>query len=403
MITELVLTELLTGMQGQNTECELEACRDFADFFPLETTREVESDDNSQAFATDSLVRLDPGLMPPRELFSLQAGELAQDFVPSSTPSSLSDALADPDAVDKPQGAVVNEKLAMPSDLSGTDEIENDFLTTQINYQKIKPLADKEPLAMQFDAPDPLSKVEPQKDNLVLPTDYQKPKPLSDKELLAVLPDKPVTEAEPKQREVLSVALDTTITQIDSMITDPSLNAPDSLMKHLTEFLNVTVTDTSTPLTISPKKPEGLQTSLYQSEDTGAAVRSFQYKPESLAHSLKIEGYTAKIKVYPPDLGQITANILIKKGMAELVLGTENMQVKQFVESHLQALRDSFTGNNLQLTDVSVHADSANDKQSFYQQQEKRQTWSDGAYLTSSLSQDKPIETQSDSVIDAWA
>lgn len=84
-----------------------------------------------------------------------------------------------------------------------------------------------------------------------------------------------------------------------------------------------------------------------------------------------LEGiYDAKIKIRPPELGEIIAQLKINKGSAELTLMTENNHVKQIVESNLPQLKQHFQQSNIDLTNVNIK--SALDGDKGYQQAEQQ-------------------------------
>lgn len=137
-----------------------------------------------------------------------------------------------------------------------------------------------------------------------------------------------------------------------------SMKTCDTTVNAMTDFFNKKLAAPETPA-IKNTDLAGAHSKL----DNAAPLLSFKYNPGSLTSSLKVDGYTARIKVYPGDLGQITAEIMVNKGMTELKLTTESLQVKHFIEAHLQPLRESFQGMNIQLGQVHVQNNSSQDRQ----------------------------------------
>jgi flagellar hook-length control protein FliK len=74
------------------------------------------------------------------------------------------------------------------------------------------------------------------------------------------------------------------------------------------------------------------------------------------AASIAKEVYDAKIKIYPPELGQVTAKLRVDKNGTELTILTENARVKEIVEANLAQLRQNFQQADIHLTQVNVHS-----------------------------------------------
>ena len=66
------------------------------------------------------------------------------------------------------------------------------------------------------------------------------------------------------------------------------------------------------------------------------------------------EGYDAKIKIYPPELGHVIAKLRVDKNSTDLVIMTENNHVKGIVEANLPRLRDHFQQAGINLADLQV-------------------------------------------------
>lgn len=128
----------------------------------------------------------------------------------------------------------------------------------------------------------------------------------------------------------------------------------DAAVNTIADFFNRKLMMPETIKSENTINTELIGDAVYQKPDGDMPLQSFRYNPDSLNRSLTVEGYTATIKVYPPDLGQVTAEILVNKGMAELTLTADNLQVKHFIEANLQQLRDSFQGTHMELAQISV-------------------------------------------------
>ncbi|WP_133128892.1 flagellar hook-length control protein FliK [Legionella nagasakiensis] len=80
-----------------------------------------------------------------------------------------------------------------------------------------------------------------------------------------------------------------------------------------------------------------------------------------------LQQYSAKINVYPEDLGLITANIQMHGGKAELVLSADNSHVRAFLEANLHQLRETFHDSNIHLAEASVQQQFSQEKHAFNQ------------------------------------
>ncbi len=74
--------------------------------------------------------------------------------------------------------------------------------------------------------------------------------------------------------------------------------------------------------------------------------------PEKLLQQV----YNANIKIYPPELGNVIAKLKIEKNNAELLILTENNQVKQIVESNLPLLKQHFENSDINLVQINVQS-----------------------------------------------
>ncbi|MHB1947021.1 MAG: flagellar hook-length control protein FliK [Gammaproteobacteria bacterium] len=79
--------------------------------------------------------------------------------------------------------------------------------------------------------------------------------------------------------------------------------------------------------------------------------------------ALNKETYDAKIKIYPPELGEVMATLKVDKNGAELFITTENNRVKEIVEANLPQLRESFQHAEINLTDIQVQTSSSGTKE----------------------------------------
>lgn len=80
-----------------------------------------------------------------------------------------------------------------------------------------------------------------------------------------------------------------------------------------------------------------------------------QLMPPSVDTMMR-EVYDAKIKISPPELGQVTAKLRVDKNSTELVITTENDRVKEIVQSNLPQLRENFQNADINLTHIDVQS-----------------------------------------------
>lgn len=69
---------------------------------------------------------------------------------------------------------------------------------------------------------------------------------------------------------------------------------------------------------------------------------------------LNLTTYHANIKIYPPELGKITAKMKMDKNVATLEITAENKQVKALIQGHLSSLREQFSQSNIQLSKIEI-------------------------------------------------
>ncbi|MGQ3892637.1 flagellar hook-length control protein FliK [Legionella sp. CNM-4043-24] len=179
-----------------------------------------------------------------------------------------------------------------------------------------------------------------------------------------------------------------------------SLPAVDTMVSNVADFFNKKLELAGQN---NLKTPVDFRAGLDQPLDGSQAPASFKYNPGSLARSLSVDGYHARISLHPADLGHITADIQVNNGTTELRLSTETAQVRQFVESHLQSLRDSFQTMNIQLGDVQVqeHASSSHQGDAQKRQDDARHS----AYRQETPERQEPRQNprRSNAMVDTYA
>ena len=174
----------------------------------------------------------------------------------------------------------------------------------------------------------------------------------------------------------------------------------DTMVNNMADFFNKKL---ATADSVSTKIPGYANSDLRNILDNPSPVQSIKYNVGSLTNALTVDGYTAKLKVYPADLGQITADIQVNKGMTDIRLSTENTLVKQFIEAHLQPLRDSFQGMNIQLGDVQVQEQYNQERQAFQQKQEQGNKQPDWRQELPAQQAAQTAQRPSNSLVDTYA
>ncbi len=156
-----------------------------------------------------------------------------------------------------------------------------------------------------------------------------------------------------------------TIANVASNHALPESHSFDAMLTNVADFLNKRLDAPATPSQNKSADAISLNTAAFRELDNNPALKSFQYSSNGLPASLKVDSYFATLKVYPPDLGQVTAEIQINKGMTELTLRADNPQVKQFIEASLPQLRESFENSHINLGEVTIQNNSSDNRQDF--------------------------------------
>ena len=78
--------------------------------------------------------------------------------------------------------------------------------------------------------------------------------------------------------------------------------------------------------------------------------------------SLAKQTYDAKIRIYPPELGHITASLKIDRNTAELTIIAQNDHVKSIIESNMPQLRQNFQQADITLSSVQVQTATSGNK-----------------------------------------
>lgn len=106
--------------------------------------------------------------------------------------------------------------------------------------------------------------------------------------------------------------------------------------------------------------------------------------------ALNKETYDAKIKIYPPELGEVMAKLRVDKNGTELFITTENNRVKEIVEANLPQLRESFQQADINLTEIQVQTSSSGTKE------QRSDNWQQGEHFTA---KESSLESNSEQVV----
>lgn len=114
-----------------------------------------------------------------------------------------------------------------------------------------------------------------------------------------------------------------------------------------------------TPLTVNH-----LAVDTNSTVDNVAQAKKYDYEmslemPSDATDAHLKDAYTANIKIYPPELGNVLAKLKLDKTSAQLVIVTENDRVKNIVEANIPQLREHFQQSNLTLTHIQVQTTSS--------------------------------------------
>jgi flagellar hook-length control protein FliK len=76
-----------------------------------------------------------------------------------------------------------------------------------------------------------------------------------------------------------------------------------------------------------------------------------------------IDGYSARLKIHPPELGEISAEIVLNNGKASLNIQVENVSVKNMLENQLHKLHDSLNASDLSLKNINIREQASEERQ----------------------------------------
>ena len=377
----------------------------FSQFLPLMDAHQ-KMPENRQENAVALPLPISPGIM--LEEIDLQVAQpvssppLTTSVIAQEVKSLTPDISALPDDAPAP-GAPLKERV-----LTATPASE---ISTPLSFDKIAPqvtdettrktneVVDLNKFIPRVTVDELVSELTPERDDATefLLQANKTPSPLIDaQKIVAQLQLIPKEKNQAPQSEIKSV-----INQLEQMVNEEALSKPqktlslpvenkstdiqDGVSKEAITFSSLLKSGDNTPLSPPPASPEQVLNTMvdfinkkisaspteatFSQGTKKIALTELQFNPQDLT-SLKVDSYTAKLKVYPPDLGQVIAEIQINNGQTELTIRTENPQVKHFIEQHLVHLRESFEQSNINLGQVSIQdntpKDNSSRQQAFY-------------------------------------
>lgn len=132
---------------------------------------------------------------------------------------------------------------------------------------------------------------------------------------------------------------------------------------------------------------------------------TIQLQPEVVG-SLKQEVYNANIKIHPPELGAIVAKLKVDKNTAELIITTENNQLKEIVQANIAQLRENFRQADIHLSNIEINVQTAqsNANTDQHAQRQSQEVAREDEEVKHAKKGNSPTGTQTiDSLIDTYA
>lgn len=122
---------------------------------------------------------------------------------------------------------------------------------------------------------------------------------------------------------------------------------------------------------------------------------------------INLAHYQANIKIYPPELGKVSAKLKMDKNSATLVVTAETKEVKALIETNLAGLREQFANSNIQLDriEVTLADNKGNTNTDANARRESKQEKAEGMMESGEAILRKPSQSkqkQSDNAVDAY-
>lgn len=236
------------------------------------------------------------------------------------------------------------------------------------------------------------------------------PKVDSKIERTTLLPDN-VTQ-DPVQQDLSSTHV------VSAVVTDQQVNhqdlqtVPHKFVDAFTQLGNLVNTQTMAQFNHSPSTTLSAQQPVYTAQlNTQHPVNyatEIEYTTPSVTSFMK-DTYDANIKIYPPELGHVTAKLRLDKNNAELMILTDNNHVKGIIEANLPKLREHFQQADINLTNIQVQTQSSSAREQAEQRQQQQQQSANNAThqqpssLNAPSEPSKTVVKEINSLIDTYA
>jgi len=269
------------------------------------------------------------------------------------TKSAVSTAVIEPQLINKDAEKIIAEQPILTTQMN---------LEKKIDYSNVEKEIDYRSLGKELDYP--VNQADPLLNNNVTPKIDAALAP-------QIIPAKIAKPAVPAATHAMNTVLISPVlqTQNTEQATNqihPSaqtiklalpVNKPLNTFTQLSHFIN-SYTMPASLMQLSPSNMSDAN----MARSTDGQVRNsqhYQYEPKieilsSSIDSLMKESYDAKIKIYPPELGHVTAKLRMDKDNGQLILLTESSRVKEIVEANLPQLQQHFKDANINVTQIQV-------------------------------------------------
>ncbi|KTD02061.1 Flagellar hook-length control protein FliK [Legionella geestiana] len=178
----------------------------------------------------------------------------------------------------------------------------------------------------------------------------------------------------------------------------------EALFGALTQFFNTR--ENTQPVSVGTKDTlPGMPREFSPMLQTRLSSLRWQPQAADMRASAKIDAFSARIRVYPANLGEVLANIEVRDGVASVRFGTDNTEVRHFLESTTPELREAFNASRLVLDEVFVQSGLSQQQE---QQDARKSPFETPRFLTEDTPEapgapSREPALNSDSLVDAWA
>lgn len=193
-------------------------------------------------------------------------------------------------------------------------------------------------------------------------------------------------------------------------LTTTSGNAKNNYVDALVQMSNV-INQQTAPLAENLQTTQASKAPTYSEILNKVERPEYELKIDLFPTSLNVQEkniYQAHIKIYPPELGSVRAELKVDKNNAELVIVAENEKVKQIIEANLSQLKESFAQSNINLTNIHVNVQTASsDGKDQHNQQGRANHLSEDNQQSTEMNKHKatsaPLKKRLDAIVDTYA